>query len=89
MQEWLNLTRDDVSRLRLTLPLVSFLVGLLAYRFTPEDVDCKLLQNAGFYQPYHMVPKPKTSIIIIVHSLKTSNLIKMLLFGFECYSKLS
>jgi hypothetical protein len=29
MQEWLNLARDDVWRLRKTRPLVSFLVGWL------------------------------------------------------------
>jgi hypothetical protein len=29
MQEWLNLTMDNLSHLRLTLALVSFLVGWL------------------------------------------------------------
>jgi hypothetical protein len=31
MQEWLDLARDDVSRLRLTPPLVSLLVGSLVF----------------------------------------------------------
>jgi hypothetical protein len=34
MQEWLDLARDDVSRLRLTPPLVSLLVGWLVRLIT-------------------------------------------------------
>jgi hypothetical protein len=58
MQEWSDLARDSVSRLYLTLPFVSFLVGwlLVAWFITSEDRDSMLLQNVGFYQPIRMVP---------------------------------
>jgi hypothetical protein len=37
MQEWLNLARDGVSRLRLTLPLVTFFGWLARLTHRPED----------------------------------------------------
>jgi hypothetical protein len=44
-QEWSNLARDDVSRLRKTPPLVSFLVGLLGILLLtpPTVVGCSEL----------------------------------------------
>jgi hypothetical protein len=64
-QEWPNLARDDVSRLRLTLTLLGFLVGWwlvgLVHQFSHEDGDSALLRNVGFYQPIHTAIQPKSS----------------------------
>jgi hypothetical protein len=68
MQEWFNLARDDVWRLRKTTPLVSFLVGwyrrkhmaslVVLWRRESEDV-CGLTENVK------SVNKEKLTIIFV------------------------
>jgi hypothetical protein len=62
MQEWFNLTRDDVLRLHMTPLLVSFWsVGL--YDFSPEYGDSMFLRNVGVDLRDYTAPKPKTASV--------------------------
>jgi hypothetical protein len=48
MQEWPNLARDHVSRLRLTPPSVNFLVGLSVTKYIYSVCgNCNACRNAG------------------------------------------